>query len=71
MFFKVRRPAKFCKERMPDETGKDWVEWVAILKPLNRDQRNMPAMTRYLTQKYGLTPAWARTVAAYFLLERR
>jgi hypothetical protein len=71
MFFKVRRPAKFCKDTMRDGTGKEWNEWVAILKPLNKDQRSMSAMTNYLTRKYELTPAWARTIAAYFLLEHR
>jgi hypothetical protein len=69
---KLTRPApQFSKEAMQAATGKDWNAWVAVIAGNARKKDTIASIMERLTSEHNLSPAWARTIAAYYVMERR
>ena len=67
----TRTAPQFSKEAMPEATGKDWSAWAAIVAGNARKSDTVFSIMERLTSEHNLSPAWARTIASYYVLERR
>ena len=67
----TRTTTQFSKEAMQEATGKDWNTWAAIVAGNCRKSDTVFSIMERLTREHNLSPAWARTIASYYLLDRR
>ena len=70
MWLRMVQKAPLCSRAiMPEETGKTWWEWVAILNAGNQRQNGITPVMRYLMVEYKLSARWARTIAIQYVLQ--
>ena len=60
---------QFSKANMQDATGKDWEGWSLIIRSSMHPRDDFLSVIEHLVDDHHLSPAWARTIASYYLLE--
>lgn len=54
---------KMSSEAVKARTGKDWKAWFAILHKFDLKKKGHTLATKYLREKYKLSPWWSQAVA--------
>ena len=69
MFWSTQTAPQFSKDTMADATGKTWDQWVIILNAHNQRKKSLSCVMEFLLKEHGLSAAWARTIASYYVLQ--
>jgi hypothetical protein len=69
MFWSTQTAPQFSKDTMPKFTGKTYDEWVIVLNANNQRKKSLSCIMEYLLKEHGLSAAWARTIASYYILQ--
>lgn len=68
-FTKQETALQYSKETMQEATGKDWEAWSSIVSSTMNPKQDFSSFIDSLVADHQLSPAWARTIASYYIIE--
>ncbi len=60
---------QYSKEMMRAATGRDWDDWNSLISSSKHNREDFSSVIDRLIRDHNLSPAWARTIASYYILE--
>lgn len=64
-----KQELQFSRKVIQAGTGKEYAEWASILDSKRSANRSLDAVVECLKREHGLSQAWARTIASYYILQ--
>lgn len=70
MLFQLpQQELQFSRKMIQAGTGKEYTEWANILDSKRSMHKGLTPVIECLKNEYGLSQAWARTIASYYVLQ--